>query len=68
MIIPIPDQGLDHIAIRVYAASVGQVPITVRTTPDGDRAVVADLRLGTVHVIGRPSGAVSTVRRPFSIS
>jgi DNA-binding beta-propeller fold protein YncE len=43
------------------AAPVGEVPITIRTTPDGDRAFVANLRSGTVHVVDLNSGTVSSV-------
>ncbi|MFF4888203.1 YncE family protein [Streptomyces nigra] len=42
-------------------APVGQVPITIRTTPDGARAFVAGLRSGTVHVVNPADGCVITV-------
>jgi DNA-binding beta-propeller fold protein YncE len=42
-------------------APVGQVPITIRTTPDGTRAFIANLRSGTVHVVDLADGSVSAV-------
>ncbi|WP_046471401.1 YncE family protein [Allosalinactinospora lopnorensis] len=39
-----------------FDAPIGQAPITVRTTPNGDRAFVANLRSGTVNVIDMVSG------------
>ncbi|MFK0126762.1 YncE family protein [Streptomyces nigra] len=42
-------------------APVGQVPIMIRTTPDGARAFVAGLRSGTVHVVNPADGCVITV-------
>ncbi|MBT2440156.1 YncE family protein [Streptomyces sp. ISL-36] len=45
----------------LLTAPAGQVPITIRTTPDGDRAFVANLRSGTLHVVDLATGTVSTV-------
>ncbi|MFK0292826.1 YncE family protein [Streptomyces sp. NPDC090442] len=35
---------------------VGKVPLTIRSTPDGERAFVANLRSGTLHVIDLRTG------------
>jgi DNA-binding beta-propeller fold protein YncE len=40
---------------------VGQGPITIRTTPEGDRAFVANLRSGTVNVVDLARGSVTMV-------
>ncbi|MFJ6351962.1 YncE family protein [Streptomyces sp. NPDC092046] len=45
----------------LVTAPVGRGPITIRTTPDGDRAFVADLGSGTVHVVDLADGSVGTV-------
>jgi DNA-binding beta-propeller fold protein YncE len=45
----------------LVTAPVGRVPITIRTTPDGDRAFVANLRSGPVHVVDLADGSVDTV-------
>ncbi|MEV8626401.1 hypothetical protein [Streptomyces sp. NPDC051079] len=45
----------------LVTAPVGRRPITIRTTPDGDRAFVADLGSGTVHVVDLADGSVGTV-------
>ncbi|GGO93276.1 YncE family protein [Wenjunlia tyrosinilytica] len=44
-----------------FSEPVGQVPITIRTTPDGSRAFVANLRSGNVSVIDLASGATLRV-------
>jgi len=45
----------------LVTALVGRVPITIHTTPDGDRTFVASLRSGTVHVVDLADGSVGTV-------
>ncbi|MFJ7063045.1 hypothetical protein ACIQVA_36175 [Streptomyces microflavus] len=37
------------------------MPITIRTAPEGDRALLADLRSGAVHVIDLAGGSATTV-------
>ncbi|MGW5445127.1 YncE family protein [Streptomyces asiaticus] len=46
--------GLEH----HFDALIGKVPITIRTTPDGARAFVANLYSGTLHVIDLNTGTV----------
>ncbi|MFI6039289.1 YncE family protein [Streptomyces sp. NPDC051315] len=45
----------------LVTAPVGQVPITIRTTPEGDRGFVANLRSGTVHVVDLADGVVTAI-------
>ncbi|MEV0186117.1 YncE family protein [Streptomyces sp. NPDC050625] len=42
-------------------APVGEVPITIRTTPAGERAFVANLRSGTLHVVDLATVTVTAV-------
>ncbi|MFE0455174.1 beta-propeller fold lactonase family protein [Streptomyces sp. NPDC058914] len=44
-----------------FSVPAGQMPITIRTTPDGNRAFVANLRSGTVTVVDLASGEVQQI-------